>query len=80
MKPSLFHRVIGTINRTSIRFDTGNTAIGSNPVGITFRWRKVGTPTGNIAVGIRKASDDSIAATLAQWPIDDISYSAIIVY
>jgi CCR4-NOT transcriptional regulation complex NOT5 subunit len=66
-----FIQHIGTISRTAVKFDTGNTSIGSKPVGITFRWRKVGTPTGNIIVVIRKASDDTIAATLAQWPVDD---------
>jgi hypothetical protein len=50
---------IGTISRTGVKFDTGNTFLGSTPVAITFTFRKIGNPLGAIRTGIRKASDDS---------------------
>jgi hypothetical protein len=61
-----FIQHIGTISRTAIKFDTGNTSLGSTPIGITFSFRRVGNPTGVIKTGIRKASDDSFIP-IADW-------------
>jgi hypothetical protein len=60
---------IGTISRTAVKFDTGNTYIGSYPIAITFSFRKIGNPTGAIRTGIRKASDESFIL-IAEWPAD----------
>jgi hypothetical protein len=64
-----FIQHIGTISRTAIKFDTGNTSLGSTPIGITFSFRRVGNPTGPIKTGIRKASDDSFIL-LSEWPAE----------
>ena len=60
---------MGSISRTAIKFDTGNTYLGSIPIAITFSFRKVGNPTGVIRTGIRKASDDSFIP-IADWPAE----------
>ena len=66
-----FIQFTGGINRAAIRFDTGNAYIGTKPVEFTFYWRKLTLATeGKIIVCIRKASDDTIAATLAEWPVE----------
>jgi hypothetical protein len=54
-----FIQHIGTISRTAVKFDTGNTFLNTTPIAITFSFRKIGEPTGVIKMGIRKASDDS---------------------
>lgn len=65
-----FIQLTGVVNRAAVRFDTGNTSIGSKPIEFTFYWKKISIATsGNIAIVIRKASDDTIAATLAEWPV-----------
>jgi hypothetical protein len=64
-----FIQHIGSINRTGIKFDTGNTFLGSTPIAITFSFRRVGNPTGIIRTGIRKASDDSFIP-IADWPAE----------
>jgi hypothetical protein len=64
-----FIQHIGTISRTAIKFDTGNTFIGSIPIAITFSFRRVGNPTGVIRTGIRKASDDSFIP-ISEWPVE----------
>ena len=61
----------GFISRTAVKFDTGNTFLGSTPIAITFSFRKIGTPTGVILTGIRKASDDSFIP-IADWPAEYI--------
>jgi hypothetical protein len=60
-----------SISRTAIKFDTGNTFLGSVPLSITFSFRKVGNPIGPIKTGIRKASDDSFIP-IAEWPAEYI--------
>jgi hypothetical protein len=64
-----FIQHVGSINRTALKFDTGNTFLGSTPIAITFSFRKVGNPTGVIRTGIRKASDDSFIS-IAEWPAE----------
>ncbi|MPZ07278.1 MAG: hypothetical protein GEU26_12830 [Nitrososphaeraceae archaeon] len=66
-----FIQLTGGVNRAALRFDTGNTSIGSKPIEFIFYWKKISIATsGNIVVCIRKASDDTIAATLAEWPVE----------
>jgi hypothetical protein len=50
-----FIQHVGSISRTAVKFDTGNTFLGSAPIGITFSFRRVGNPKGVIKTGIRKA-------------------------
>jgi hypothetical protein len=52
-----------------VKFDTGNTFLGSSPVAITFSFRRIGNPAGAIKTGIRKASDDSFIP-IAEWPAE----------
>ena len=71
-----FIQFTGGVNRAGIRFDTGNTSIGTKPVEFTFYWRKLTLATsGNIVVCIRKASDDSIAAILAEVACEGPTYA-----
>lgn len=71
-----FIQLTGGVNRAAVRFDTGNTSIGNKPIEFTFYWKKISIATsGNIAVVIRKASDDTIAATLAEWPVEGQTYA-----
>jgi hypothetical protein len=63
----LFIQHIGTISRTAVKFDSGNTFIGSSPQSIRFSFRRIGNPQGVIRTGIRKASDDSFIL-IAEWP------------
>jgi len=66
-----FVQLTGGVNRAAVRFDTGNASLGTKPKEFTFYWRKLTLATsGNIVVCIRKASDDTIAATLAEWPVE----------
>jgi hypothetical protein len=37
-----FIQHVGSINRSAIKFDTGNTFLGSILIGITFSFRRVG--------------------------------------
>jgi hypothetical protein len=67
-----FIQHIGTISRTAVKFDTGNTYLGSIPIAITFSYRRIGNPTGVIRTGIRKASDDSFIP-IADWPAEYIN-------
>lgn len=41
---STYIQHIGAINRTSIKFDSGNTFLGTTPIAITFTFRRIGTP------------------------------------
>jgi hypothetical protein len=66
-----FIQHVGSISRTAIKFDTGNTSLGSIPLSITFSFRRVGNPTGVIKTGIRKASDDSFVL-IGEWPAEYI--------
>jgi hypothetical protein len=58
------------IGRTAVRFETGASGLGTPVKSVLFNFRKYGLPTGNITVNIRKASDDSVAATIGTIPIE----------
>jgi hypothetical protein len=64
-----FIQHVGTISRTAIKFDAGNTFLGSIPIGIIFSFRRIGNPTGVIKTGIRKALDDSFVP-IAEFPAE----------
>jgi hypothetical protein len=74
-----FIQHVGTISRTAVKFDTGNTFLGSKPVAITFAFRKIGNPLGVIRTGIRKASDDSFIL-IAEWPAEFSKHNANGIY
>jgi flagellin-like hook-associated protein FlgL len=74
-----FIQHVGTISRTTVKFDTGNTFLGSKPVAITFAFRKIGNPLGVIRTGIRKASDDSFIL-IAEWPAEFSKHNANGIY
>jgi hypothetical protein len=59
------------IGRAGIRFDSGSASIGSSVKSVLVRGRKYGSPTGNITVNVRKASDDS-AVTIGIYPIQNL--------
>jgi hypothetical protein len=63
------------IGRTGIRFETGSAGIGTIVKSILVRFRKYGSPTGNITIGIRKASDDSLV-TIGTFDIAALSPAA----
>jgi hypothetical protein len=66
-----------TVSRYCVKFDTGGAGLGSSPVAITFKWRKYGNPSlisGNISVGIRKASGDTFSL-IAEYPVGDYNTS-----
>lgn len=52
------------VTRVGVRVDAGSTAIGLPIKSVVVNGRKYGNPSGNITVAIRKASDDTIAATI----------------
>ncbi len=60
----------GGIGRTAVRFETGASGLGSSVKSVWIRFRKYGLQTGNITINIRKASDDSVAATIGTFPIE----------
>jgi len=69
--PTFIQLTGGGVTRAAVRFDTGNASIGTKPKEFTFYWKKLTLATsGNIVVCIRKASDDTIAATLAECPVE----------
>ena len=63
------------IGRVGIRFDAGASGIDSSVKSVWVRFRKYGNPTGNITIGVRKASDDSLV-TIGTWPIESFSPAA----
>jgi hypothetical protein len=63
------------IGRTGLRFETGSAGIGVKVQSVLVRFRKYGAPTGNITVGIRKASDDSLV-TIGTWDISALAPAA----
>jgi hypothetical protein len=48
------------IGRVGVRFDAGAAGLNTSVKSVWVRFRKYGNPTGNITIGIRKASDDSL--------------------
>jgi hypothetical protein len=64
------------IGRTGVRFETGSAGLGTIVKSVLIRYRKYGAPTGNITVNIRKASDDTVAATIGTWSITALGEAA----
>lgn len=58
------------IGRAGIRFETGSAGLGTSVKSVLVKGRKYGLPSGNITVNIRKASDDTVAATIGTFPIE----------
>ena len=56
------------ISRVGVRFDAGAGGLNTSVKSVWIRFRKYGAPTGNITMGIRKASDDSLV-TIGTWPV-----------
>jgi hypothetical protein len=64
-----FMQLTGSVSRVGLRADAGNAIIGEKFYEIVFYWRKLThAPSGNLSIGIRKASDDSFVF-VAQHPI-----------
>jgi hypothetical protein len=62
-------QLTGSVNRIGLRADSGNAIIGEKFSEIVFYWRKLAAAnSGNLSIGIRKASDDSFVF-VAQHPI-----------
>ena len=59
----------GGVVRHGIRFDTGSAGLGNSVKSVWVYYRKYGNPIGNVTVNIRKASDDTVAATIGTFPI-----------
>ena len=59
------------IGRVGVRFDASASGLGSSVKSVTCILRKYGLPTGNITVGIRKASDDSLVP-IRTFPIESL--------
>jgi hypothetical protein len=60
----------GTTERYAIQHDTGGDGVGNIPYRVTFHYQRIGNPTGNVSVGIKKASDDSFVL-LAEHPVSE---------
>jgi hypothetical protein len=60
----------GGIGRTGVRFETSASGLTFPVKSVMINFRKYGFPTGNITINIRKASDDTVAATIGTFPIE----------
>ena len=56
------------IVRTGVRFDAGASGLNTAVKSVWVRFRKFGNPRGNLTIGIRKASDDSLV-TIGTRPV-----------
>jgi hypothetical protein len=65
------------VSRLAVKFDTSGVGLGTIPYKITTPYRRIGNPTGNISVGIRKAAGDTFTL-IAEWPIVEPRHSGII--
>lgn len=59
------------IGRVGVRFDASASGLTKAMKSVRFRFRKYGSPTGNVVCGIRKASDDSLV-TIGSFPIQSV--------
>lgn len=66
----------GTTERLSILFSAGGSGIDSSPYKIQISYRRIGNPTGNLSMGIRKANDDFVL--LMEHPLDEPKSEGII--
>lgn len=57
------------IGRVGVRFDASASGLTKKVMSVWVRFRKYGNPTGNVTVNVRKASDDTVAATIGTWDI-----------
>ena len=62
------HNAFNGIGRVGVRFDSEASGLNAAIKSVLVRFRKYGNPTGNITIGVRKASDDSLV-TIGTWPI-----------
>ena len=62
--------------RVGVRFDAGADGLNTSMKSVWVRFRKYGAPTGNITIGIRKASDGSLVTTIGTWPIEQFGPAA----
>ena len=51
-----------------MKFNTGHTGIGTNPIEVSFKYKTYGAPNGLVKVGVRKIADDSFVL-IAEHPI-----------
>jgi hypothetical protein len=64
------------IGRTGVRFETSASGLTKIVKSVWIRFRTYGSPTGNVTVNIRKASDDTVAATIGTFPINSNQFPA----
>jgi hypothetical protein len=55
------------VTRQVVRFDAGASGLGEAVTEVIVRFRKYGTPSGNVTVNIRKGSDDTVASTIGTF-------------
>jgi hypothetical protein len=67
----------GTTSRLDVQFNTAGVGIGTSPYKVEIPYRRIGNPTGNISVGIRKATGDTFQL-IAEWPVSEPKSSGII--
>ena len=68
----------GTTSRLAVQFNTAGVGLGTIPYSITIPYRRIGNPTGNISVGIRKAAGDTFTL-IGQWPTNGFIKSTPII-
>jgi hypothetical protein len=60
----------GTVSRLVAKFDTAGIGLGTMPFRISIPYNRIGNPTGELRVGIRKVSGDTFTL-IAGWPLTE---------
>jgi hypothetical protein len=63
------------IGRVGVRYDASASGLNTPVKSVWIYFRKYGLPSGNITVGVRKASDDSLV-TIGTFPIEHFQQGA----
>jgi hypothetical protein len=67
----------GITSRFTIQHNTAGIGIGDIPYKVTFHYRRIGNPEGNLNIGIRKSAGDTFQL-IAQHPVIEPRHSGII--
>jgi hypothetical protein len=67
------HIAYNGIGRVGVRYDASASGLNTSVKSVLVKFRKYGSPTGNITVGVRKASDDSLV-TIGTFPIEGFNH------
>lgn len=69
MSPNHVQHTAGVV-RTGVKLEADSPCIGETVKSVWLSYRKFGNPvTGNVTVTVRKASDDTVGATIGTFPI-----------